>query len=167
MARFLSRRFFHHSEAITKLTNSLRAMDEMINLARKAMSKPILSPEGPEGTSAKATIDQLKFSIQSFRQLSTMIMAVNPDFVVSFKMENMLTLVVDYHFSVARSRYPMPSPFQYCHMILAVVNESWKKLTAAGFSYFFSQMSLCPVPSSSVKFEILTFPRKLKEKVCI
>lgn len=151
-------------EVITRMADSLKVLDEMIDLARKVMSKPMLSPEGPEGTPAKATIDQLRLSIRSLRKLSEVIKAMNPDFAVSVDMQSMLTLVVEHHFSVARSRYPMPTPLQYCQMILAVVKESLKKLTAVGFSYFLSQKSFYPVPTSSVKFESLTFPRKQKEK---
>ena len=149
------------------MTDSLKVLDKMINLARKVMSKPMLSPEGPEGTPAKATIDQLRLSLRSLRKLSKMIIAVNPDFAVSIDMQSMLTLVVEHHFSVARSRYPMPTPLQYCQMILAVVKESLKTLTAVGFSYFLSQKSFYPVPTSSVRFESLKFPRKQKEKVRI
>ena len=155
------------SEVITKMTDSLKVLDEMIDLARKVMSKPMLSPEGPEGTPAKATIDQLRLSIRSLRKLSKVIMAVNPDFAVSIDMQSMLTLVVEHHFSIARSRYPMPTPLQYCQMILVVVKESLKKLTAVGFSYFLSQKSFYPVPTRSVKFESLLFPRKQREKICI
>ena len=48
-------------------------------------------------------------------------MAVNPDFAVSVNMQSMLILVLEHHFSVTRSRYPMPTPLQYFQMILAVV----------------------------------------------
>ncbi len=82
------------SEAIIKMTDSLKILDEMIELARKIMSKPTLSPEGPDGTPAKATIDQLRLSIRSLRKLSKMIIAVNPEFAVSVDMQSMLTLVV-------------------------------------------------------------------------
>ena len=121
MARLLSRRFFHLSEVIAKLTNTLRVLDEVTNLARKAMSKLLLSPEGPEEASAKATIDQLKISIQSFRPLSNVNMAVNPDFVVLLNVQSTLILLLEHQFSVARRRYPMPTPLQYCQMIFAVV----------------------------------------------
>ena len=100
----------HLSEVITTVTNSLNVMDEMIELARKVMSKPMLSPDGPEGTLAKATVDQLRLSIRSLRKFSKVIMAVNPNFAVSANVQSMFTLVVEYHFSVARSRYPMPTP---------------------------------------------------------
>ena len=113
-------------------------MDEIIDLASKVMSKPMLSPEEQEGAPAKATIDQLRLSIRSFSKLSNVIMALNLDFAVSVNVQSMLSLVVEYHFSVATSRYPMSTPLQYYEIILAVVKESLRNLTAAGFSYFVS-----------------------------
>ena len=85
------------SEIITKLTSSLKVMDEIIDLASNVMSKPMLDPKGPEGTPAKATIDKPRLSIRRSSKLSNVIMTVNLDFAVSVNMLCMLTLVVEHH----------------------------------------------------------------------
>ena len=119
--------------AIERLQMSLDILNGMVEFVRIVLSKPRLSPEGPAGTPAFTTINQFRLSLRSLDKLCSII---NPTFVDFLKLQSLLTLVVEHHFSIARSKYPLPTALQYCQMILPVLKD-------CRYSYFLSQIVLC------------------------
>ena len=81
------------------------------------------------------------------------------DFVSKFDLSCLLTLVCEHHFSVARAKYPMPTPYQYSTDAILIM-ESMRKKTDSRYLHYTHPRSFYPVPEGSLKFEEHRFPKK-------
>ena len=100
------------------------------------LNKPALKPEGPEGRPSFATVDQMRMSIKNLKHLLIILETINLDFVSKFDLSCLLTLVCEHHCSVARAKYPMPTPYQYSTDAILIMKESMKKKTDGGYLYY-------------------------------
>ena len=152
-----------HLETLRDATRTLETeyftLERMVQDARSRLNKPTLKPEGPEGTPSFVTVDQLRMSRKNLKHL-IILETINPDFVSRFDLSCLLTLVCEHHFSVARAKYPMPTPYQYLTDAISIMKESMKKKTDYGYLYYTHSRSFYPVPEGSLKFEELRFPKK-------
>ena len=55
--------------------------------------------------------------------------------LMKFDLSCLLTLVCEHHSSVARAKYPMPTPYQYSTDAILIMKESMKKKTDSGYLY--------------------------------
>ena len=130
---------FDNAETLRNAIRTLEAAystpERMVQDARSRLNKPALKPEGPEGRPSFATMDQMRMSIKNLKHLLIILETINLDFVSKFDLSCLLTLVCEHHFSVARAKYPMPTPYQYSTDAILIMKESMKKKTDGGYLY--------------------------------
>ena len=82
-------------------------------------------------------------------------------------MKALVTLLIEHFNSKMRSIYDMPTLQQFCYHFSAPVEETHKRISNCGFSYFTSRYSYYDVPDGMVVFkEIPKVPSPVARKGC-
>ena len=117
-------------------------LDGMVQGVRIKTSNPELRPNGPDGCVPFVTVamfHQLSTNIETLKDLGSKLeYNIHPG--------SLLSVPVEHHFAVMRSRYAMPTYLQYCDLLSSVVSEHVKRITTCAFKYYTSSQSYYPNP---------------------
>lgn len=117
---------------------------EMLQEVREIGRNSLLKPSGQQGSLPYITMLMFEDLAKNTTNLLTLVKSINSSYNVDTTA--LLSVPCEHHFSVMRSRYPMPTMLQYCQQLNTVVAETLKRMTVSGFVYFTSKDSFYPRP---------------------
>ena len=139
-------------EAISLMGKAVSYFEKAITAARAKLDGRT-SVEGPHGVPSSKTISGTRMTLEALKRIKSEIEAVNPDYVSKVDVKALVTLLIEHFNSKMRSIYDMPTVQQFCYQFSAAVEETLKRISNCGFSYFTSRDSYYDVPEGMVVFE--------------
>ena len=119
--------------------------------------------EGPHGVPSSKTIRSVRMTLEALKKIKKDISAVNPLYVARIQPKSLVTLIVEHFNSKMREVYEVPTVIQFAYQFPEAVEETVKRITKCGFSYFTNRESYYEVPENMVSFETMAkIPRPPK-----
>ena len=134
------------------MKDAVSYFEEAITAARARVGGRT-SVEGPHGVSSSKTISGTRMTLEALKRSQREIEAVHQDYVSKVNVKALVTLLIEHFNSKMRSIYDMPTVQQFCYRFSAAVEETLKRISNCGFSYFISRYSYYDVPDGMVVFK--------------
>ena len=125
------------------ISNVCQFLNKMVDDIRSAHNNPGLKPNGPQGAVPHVTVVMFTQLQENMKALETVLLRHEH---LDIHPGSLLSTPCEHHFSVMRSRYPMPTFLQYCQHLQSVVREHVKRCTITSYKYFTAKKSYYPQP---------------------
>ena len=109
--------------------------------------------EGLHGVPSSKTIGSVRMTLEALKKIKNNISAINPSYVARIQPKSLVTLIVEHFNSKMREVYEVLTVIQYACQFPEAVEETVKRITNCGFSYFTNRESYYEVPENMVSFE--------------
>ena len=109
--------------------------------------------EGPHGVPSSKTVKSVRMTVEALRNIKKNVLSVNSAYVSHIQPKSLVTLIVEHFNSKMREIYEVPTVLQYAYQFPDAVEETVKRVTNCGFSYFTSRGSYYEVPEDMVAFD--------------
>ena len=106
-------------------------------------------------------------TLEALKRIQREIESLHRDYVSKVNVRALVILLIEHFNSKMRSFYDMPTVQQFCYEFSAAIEETLKRTSNCGFSYFTSRYSYYDVPDGMVVFkEIPKVPSPVARKGC-
>lgn len=119
--------------------------------------------EGPHRVRSSKTVQRVRMTVEALKNIKKNVLSVNSAYVSHIQPKSLVSLIVEHFNSKMREIYEVPTVLQYTYQFPDAVQETVKRVTNCGFSYFTSRGSYYEVPEGMVAFdEMPKIPRPPK-----
>lgn len=109
------------------------------------------------------TIGSVFMTLEALKKIKNTISAINPAYVAHIQPKALVTLIVEHFNSKMREVCEVPTVMQFAYQFPDAVEETVKRTTTCGFSYFTNRDSYYEVAEDMVLFESMAkVPRPTK-----
>ena len=158
-----------HSDLLTVISIMKEAVsyfEEAITAARARVGGRT-SVEGSHGVPSSKTISGTRMTLEALKRIQREIEAVHQDYVSKVNVQALVTPLIEHFNSKMRSIYDMPTVQQFCYQFSAAAEETLKRISNCGFSYFSSRYWHYDVSDGMIVFkEISKVPSPVARKGC-
>ena len=161
-----------HSNQHPNLPEAISVMEEAVSYFERAITAARItlggrtSVEGPHGVPSSKTISGIRMTLEALKRIKREIETINSDYLSKADVKGLVTLLIELFNSKKKSIYEMPTVQEFYHQFSAAVEETLKRISNCGLSYFTSRDSYYDVPEGMFSFEeISKIPCPVARKV--